>query len=126
MIDTPAGLEDRIASLVESKDALRERRRFGVATVVSILALIALVPAMLWLVHDAAESGFAAYASLIFSDTADVAGHLKEFSLSLLESAPAVSLSLALGALAAFGFALLASIRALRRSRFFINRYSLR
>ena len=67
---------------------------------VSIISLIAIIPATIGLSHQLSQSGFYQYASLGFSDTGAIAGAWKAFASALAESLPGMSIALVLALLA--------------------------
>ncbi len=75
------------------------------------LSLAALIPSFNLLKADAAASGFWEYFSLVFSDSAIIAKYWQNFSLSLLEVLPAMSLAAFLAVI----FALLESLKCLAK-----------
>jgi ABC-type phosphate/phosphonate transport system permease subunit len=89
----------------------RERRRafrirIALAGSIGLAALAAFVPAWNFLSSEAAQSGFAQFASLVFSDFSVVTAYWKDFLLSLLESLPVYGSLAVLGSLFAFGLSL--------------------
>jgi hypothetical protein len=97
-----ADLYDRIINRINNEEKLIILKRklflrfFGL-----FLSVFALVPLIFRLFSDIASSGFTQFLSLLFSDFNIVMADIGDYVLSLLESAPALSLSLTLAALLA-------------------------
>lgn len=86
----------------------RRARAFLIASGVAIsFSVVAIVLSVSYLVHAFLQSSFAAYLSLLFSDTDVVVLYWREFALSIVESAPVFGITIGLSAL----LALLASAR---------------
>ena len=71
---------------------------------ISIAAIIALVPAYQYMAGSAATSGFSAYLSLLASDGSSLIHYWQAFSLTLVESAPIAGCVLVLGILITFAY----------------------
>jgi hypothetical protein len=87
--EPPAGLMNGVM-LAISKEA--NRRVLWIRTVISgvlsLAAIVALIPSWLITQSESYQSGFSQFFSLLLSDTNSVMTFWKEFSLSLLESFP--------------------------------------
>ena len=77
------------------------RTRFAAVThgLLSMAAIIALVPAYQYISVRAAESGFSAYLSLLASDSSLLVHSWQTFGLTLVESAPIAGCAIILGIL---------------------------
>jgi hypothetical protein len=79
---------------------VRQARLWGALHgLISLGALVALVPAYQYLSHSATASGFSAYLSLMASDGSALAHSWQSFGLTLVESAPIAGCVLVLGIL---------------------------
>ena len=84
---------------------VRQTRLWGALHgVISLGALVALVPAYQYLSHSATASGFSAYLSLMASDGSALAHSWQSFGLTLVESAPIAGCALVLGILIALTY----------------------
>jgi hypothetical protein len=88
---TPKGLNTAILTRIESEKKHTAKIRLWYTSFVSILSLIASVPAIQYFVTEFAKSGFYQYISLIFSDGGSMFLYWKELLLSLAESIPVLS-----------------------------------
>lgn len=73
-------------------------------TALGTLSLIAIVPAVTGLVQELGQSGFYQYASIGFSDPHIVSEYTKQFTVTLLEALPGMSVALVLAVLFVFGW----------------------
>ncbi len=105
----PAGLRARVLAAVADARARQRRARRALFGSLAALSGISLVPAVGFVWQQFAASAFAAYASLLFTDSGAALANWKILLLSLVESAPLVGLTLAAGA----AFVFLASLKAL-------------
>jgi len=108
MQQTPsADLYDRIINQINREEKLMLLKRrltfnvFGLA-----LSFFVFIPLTLKLLSDLAKSGLTQFLSLFFSDFGLIMANIGDYALSLLESAPVLSLSLTLAALLALVFSL--------------------
>ncbi len=84
---------------------VRQARLWGALHgIISLGALVALVPAYGYLSNSAAASGFSAYLSLMASDSSMLAHSWQSFGLTLVESAPIAGCALVLGILIALAY----------------------
>jgi hypothetical protein len=111
------GLSGMITKELDVADARSMKRRTVGFSVLFFVCLVLLVPAFIYLNRDLHTSGFTSFFSLIFSDTSLLVAHLKEFSLSLLEALPVVSLVAFLIVFAGLGWALAALLFLVHRAR---------
>ncbi len=84
-----------------------EQRRNAVVQLVlmgttALCSLVAMVPALQYTIRELSQSGFLQYLSLLFSDSAAIALHWKEFALSLAESFPLFGITTTLSILFVF------------------------
>lgn len=96
----PDDLADRIIGriAVERRRATL-LRRIAFFSVGAVASMSAFVPAVLALRTAVAESGFAQYLSLLFSDGGAVAAAWQDFAYALMESLPAAASAACLSAL---------------------------
>src|SRR5580700_8241554 len=90
--EPPTSLYEKIISTLQVRERRRKTRRLAASASIGFLSLFALVPAALWLARDLSASGFIQMFSLAFSDGGTVLAYWQQFSFSLLESLPFVSL----------------------------------
>lgn len=92
----------KIIGCIQKERIASARRRIFIFAASAICSLIAFIPA-LWMVRAGlAESGFAYFFSLLFSDFEIVAAYWQNFTLSLLETLPVMSLLVFSATLLAF------------------------
>lgn len=106
-VEVPENLSEKIINrigLVEKRFARTRLVFFGALALASVIAFI---PALKYLINDFSNSGFYQYLSLIFSDSEVILASWREFSLSLAESLPFLSIA----ALFSVIFALLWSLK---------------
>jgi uncharacterized membrane protein len=96
-LNPPEGLLEAVFARIELAKVRAARLRLAVSSVVASVALAALYPALRFAAQEFSASGFSDYLSLILSDTSALAAHWQEFALSLVESIPVFSITLALG-----------------------------
>jgi len=116
-IAVPQGLSKIITRELDVLDAKNMKNRMLGFSALFLVCLVLLVPTLLFLDHDAQTTGFTSFFSLIFSDWSLFVSHLKEFSLSLLETLPVVSLVAFLVVFAGLGWALAAILFLVHRAR---------
>ena len=96
----------RITDAVMARVAKRRLSAVRISTaahgLISLAAIIALVPAFQYAFASAAQSGFSGYLSLIASDGGSLATYWKDLGLTLVESAPIVGCAAILGVLLIF------------------------
>jgi hypothetical protein len=88
-----------VMSRVAERRATRARIWAIFHGLLSIAAIVALIPAYQYLADSAASSGFSAYLSLMASDGSSLLHSWRAFGLTLAESAPFAGIVLVLGAL---------------------------
>jgi len=96
----PKNLPETITYTIElriEREITIKKWAYGTVTVVS---LVAIIPATIALGHQLSQSGFYQYASLGFSDIGAISGAWKDFASALAESLPGMSIALVLGLLA--------------------------
>lgn len=102
----PSGLPSAILSRIQDETVKRARMRFFAMSLVSVAALISIVPAYRYASGEMANSGFSDYFAVFFSSPATLA-HWREFGSSLLETLPIAGFAVLMTAV----FALLGSFR---------------
>ena len=101
----PADLYGRIINRINHEEKLMIlKRRLILRSSGLLLSIFAFIPLVIKLLADITKSGLMQFLSLLFSDFGIVMSDLGDYALSLLESTPVLSLSLALGALLALVF----------------------
>ena len=110
----PSGdlMERIMAGISKEKKMMAIKRKIAVFSICSFASIAALIPVLSTAKNDIARSGLAEMLSLAFSDPAVIAGAWNQFAFSVLESLPAISISLALMAILVFA----ASIRYLAKN----------
>ncbi len=89
------GLSERVWLAVEQRIERRRRMKLWLYGSLSFVSLAALVPASMMLVNEVTSSGFIEYLSLATSHVA-LTSSLKELSLVLIETAPAMPVTVLL------------------------------
>lgn len=84
----------RIQQFQRDKRVKAVKRRIFVFSALSLISLIAFVPAFSTMKLNMTESGFLNFISLLFSDFKVVMSYWQNFTMSLLESLPVVNLVL--------------------------------
>ena len=111
--EPPADLFHKIITRIKEEHRLMSiRRRIFVFSSLSIISIIALIPAFGWVQKSFTESGFFQFLSLIFTDTSVVLAYWKSFTLALIESLPIITLSVFLTVLSVF----LSSLKSLAKN----------
>lgn len=105
--EVASDLPDAIIKKIVVLERRRMRIRFALYSTTTLIALIALIPALQYAGSEMAQSGFSTYLSLAFSDSAAILSSWKEFSAVLVESLPVIGITLVSGIL----LTLLASLR---------------
>ncbi len=105
--EVASDLPDAIIKKIVVLEHRRMQMRFAFYSMTTLIALIALVPALQYAGSEMAQSGFSTYLSLAFSDSAAILSSWKEFSAVLVESLPVIGITLVSGIL----LTLLASLR---------------
>ena len=105
-------LAEKILGKIKQAQKRKAKIRLAVFAVVSVLSVVALVPAGYWLWQDVSQSGFFQFVSLLFSDFGMVLAYWHNFVLAVLESLPVLSLIVFSGV----AVLLLESIRSLSRN----------
>jgi hypothetical protein len=107
-----AGLLDKVLLSISKETVSRALwAKTVVSGIISLAAIVAIIPSWLITRSEIYQSGFSQFLSLLMSDTNTVMAFWKEFSLSLLESFPLV------GTIAVFGSILIFMISI----RFFVR-----
>jgi len=108
MITQPrADLYDRVINRISREEKLMIlKRKLILESLGLVVSFFVFIPLTLKLLSDIANSGLTQFLSLLFTDFSIVMADMGNYALSLLESTPALSLSLALAALLAIVFSL--------------------
>lgn len=108
MLKPPAGLLDKVMQRIDEEKSIASlKKRLALFSI--FLAISAAVSFPLWqtLRVELIQSGFSQYLTLLIYDSRAVAAYWQDFSLTLLETLPAVTLTGALFVI----FVILASLR---------------
>ena len=87
-----ADLEEKIWRTIVLRDKHAAKIKMWAFSFLGIFSLAGLVPMLKILGNDLTRSGFYEYLSLAFSDSKLIFAHLQEFTLTLAESLPTMSL----------------------------------
>lgn len=105
LIEPRADLYDRIINRINREEKLtRLKRRLILQSSGLLLSFFIFIPLALRLYADIAKSGLMQFLSLLSTDFNIVMANIGDYALTILESAPVVSLSLALAAMLAVIF----------------------
>ena len=105
--EAASDLPDTIIKKIVVLERRRMRIRFALYSTTTLVAFVALIPALQYVGTEMAQSGFSTYLSLIFSDSGTILASWKEFFAVLVESLPVIGVTLVSGIL----LTLLASLR---------------
>ena len=105
-LEPPIGLLNRIMLRIDEECRGLARARVFCFGSLSLIALLALIPASKELYSEISESGFLQFTSLLFSDAGALSAYSKDFIFSLVESFPAFGASAVLLSVFAFLFSL--------------------
>lgn len=108
----PTGLLEKILKRIHHEERVLATRRVIIFSATTLVSLPALILSAKMLLSDLAQSGFLNFFSLLFSDFSSVLAAWQSFSLILLETLPAISLTLVLAVI----LGLLQSIKSLRKN----------
>lgn len=108
-LEPPKGLRGKILASIRYEEIRRARIYVFAALGTIATSLLGIVFAFKYMLQGFYQSSFYSYFSLLFSDPDIAISYWKELSLSLIETAPLVGITLSLVALAA----LLTSMRVL-------------
>ncbi len=98
-------LYDRVINRINREEKLMIlRKKLILESFGLVLSFLIFISLSIKLLSDIAKSGLTQFLSLLFTDFAIVMANVGNYVLSLLESTPALSLSLALAALLALVF----------------------
>lgn len=102
----PKGFSSAVFARIGKEEQRVARQRLWFSAPMAFVSGFAVVLTFQYLAQDIALSGIPGYFSVLFSDSGAVLAYWKEFSLSLAEQVPILSVALFLGAT----FALLGSL----------------
>lgn len=107
LIQPRADLYDRIINKIDREERrIILKRRLIIESFSLVVSFFVFIPLTMKLLADITASGLTQFLSLLFSDFAIVMANIGDYALSLLESAPVLSLSLSLTAMLALVFSL--------------------
>lgn len=95
-------LFDVVMKRITMEGVRAAKRRLVIFSVGCVGSFAAVLPAFMMMRTNMAQSGFAEFFSLLFSDMGSVALYWQNFTLTLLESLPAVSIAAFLATLFVF------------------------
>ncbi len=106
-IELPEGIFKRITARIRAEEQFihfkrRMVRRLVIFSFGTVGSAAAFIPVLKMAYSDFAESGFLQFFSLLFSDFGTVAVYWQSFTVSLLETLPAVSLAIFLAVIFVF------------------------
>ena len=87
-----SNLEETVWSSIAASERRGAKLRLWIFSLLGLVSLGGLVPAVSVLLNNLTQSGFYEYFSLIFSDSGAVLASWKEFIFSLAESLPLLSI----------------------------------
>ena len=90
--ETSETLAENIWLALVVRDRRIARFKLAVFSLVGLSSLAGLIPAFKMLSNDFVQSGFYEYFSLLFSDSRSIISYWKEFTFSLAEALPVVSI----------------------------------
>jgi hypothetical protein len=102
----------KIMKRIRKEERILFFKRIAIFSVMLMASGVAFVPAIKMLVQESQTSGFIYFVSLAFSDFAVVKTYWQSFSLTLLETLPALSVAFCLAVLLTF----LQSIKSLSKN----------
>lgn len=85
---SPSDLNQIILRRISKEEIKLVKRRFFFTSTLTIISVVSLIPAFMYLSSEISKSGFYQYAKLLISDTSSIFIYWKELSYSLVESAP--------------------------------------
>jgi len=97
--------------------------RLWAFSVAGFASFIGFIPALKTLLNDLTQSGFYEYLSLAFSNSGSVLSYWKEFSLSIAESLPTMSIILSLSLVFIFFLSLRYVMRQIINNRYIGKTY---
>ncbi|MDP2736898.1 MAG: hypothetical protein Q8O59_03950 [bacterium] len=107
LIQPRADLYDRVINRISREEKLMIlKKKLILESFGLVISFFVFIPLTLKLLSDIAKSGLTQFLSLLFTDFSIVMSDIGNYVLSLLESTPALSLSLVLAALLATIFSL--------------------
>lgn len=120
--EPPAYLAGRILRSIELEERKRIYRRIAASALFLVASLGATVASIMDLGTQLSQSGFLSFASLFNSDFSFAVTNIRELSLSLVESFPAISGAFcvaSIGLVLWFGIRLISEAGTARRNNFF-------
>ena len=110
----PPDLRAKILVRIAEEGALHAKRIFAIFSILIIASVVTLVPVLSSLAREITASGLGQYMSLLGSDGSLLLLSWREFTFSLLESLPSLSIALALVVCAVFLLSLKQAVRSAR------------
>ncbi len=109
-IEPARDLKERVLARIHIEEKQATRRQVVFSGILSIMSFAGAIPALLFLLRSASESGFYEYMSLALTDLGPSSVYWKELLFSLAESAPVLAGALFLSAVALFIWSLTKTI----------------
>jgi hypothetical protein len=109
-VEPPKHLLPRVLDRITLLEQRAAKMRFVLFSGTTLMSFLAMIAAFRYAWGSFAQSGFSTYASLLSSDGSVVMLYWKEFTFSLIESLPFMSITILLSAI----FVLLLSLRLAR------------
>lgn len=94
LLEPPTPLTERIMQRIRHEEQRRRHLRFALSMGAFLLSVGGMRVVMHWVAEDMARSGFHELLSLVFVDLSVLTQSGQEFGLALLETLPALSMSL--------------------------------
>ena len=101
-MEPPIGLLEKILKRIHKEERILVVRRLVIFSTTLLFSVAGFIPATKMLLSDFSQSGFLRFFSLIFSDFPTVATYWQSFTMTLLQTLPALSLALFLAVLLTF------------------------
>ena len=101
-IEPPIGLLEKIMKRIHREERILVLRRIIIFSITLVISVIGFFPAFSMLIADFNQSGFLQFSSLMFSDFSTVSTYWQSFTMTLLQTLPALSLALFLAVLLTF------------------------
>lgn len=94
LMEPPTGLMKKIIMRIHKEERVLVLRRIILFSVTLIFSTLSFIPISNMLMSDFNQSGFLHFVSLAFSDFSVVTAYWQSFTITLLETLPAISLAL--------------------------------
>ena len=95
-IEPDLGLKEKIIYKIEKESKKKAIFAFVFGGITSLTSVLLMIYSLVLIIRDYYVSGLSEYLSLIFSDTNSVFGLWKEYTFSIVESLPFITITLTL------------------------------